>query len=154
VKNPTGTSRNSNSLPSHAAAVFGGTRYDFTVDDIIAANGPRLPSYDQSQKAHRIAFVLVIKPGASATDQASKLQGLHNAWVPYFNQLTGGEAWVATNLQSEPSTSASKIYFPYYEGNISRYTGFAIANWARRRPTSCSDISQMRGARRPRRPAS
>ena len=136
VKNPSGTSRNSNSLPSHSATVFGGARYDFTVDDVVAANGQRLPSYYQAQKVHRIAFVLASKPGASVADQTAKLQQLHDAWIPYFHRLTGGEAWAATNLQSEPSTSASEIHFPYYEGDSARYTGFALANWG----TAAADV--------------
>jgi len=136
VKNPTGTTRTSNSLPSHGATAFGGTRHDFTVDDVAGANGQRLPSYYQSQKVHRIAFVLVTKPGAPVTEQAMKLQQLHDAWVPYFNQLTGGEAWAATNLQSEASTTPSKIHFPYNEGDSARYTGFALANYG----TAAADV--------------
>jgi hypothetical protein len=129
VKNPAGTIRTSNSLPSHVPSAFGGTRWDFTINDIITANGPRVPSFYQSSKVHRLGFILVTKPGQVVNDQVAKLQKLHDAFLPYFNQATQGQAWVASNLQQAAGTTSDRIYFPYFEGDGSRYTGIAVANW-------------------------
>jgi hypothetical protein len=129
VKNPTGTTRRSDSLPQHAPTVFGGTRWDFTIDDIVTANGPRTPSVFKSQKVHRLGFILVTRPGEAVTEKVSKLQAFHDAFVPYFNQLTKGEAWAVTNLQTALGTTPSRIYFPSFEGDSTRYTGMALANW-------------------------
>ncbi len=129
VKNPTGTLRTSDSLPSRTATSFGGTRWDFTVNDIVAANGERAPSAFQSQKVHRIAFVLVTRAGQQVDDQIAKLQSYHDAFVPYFNQITRGQAWVVTTPQSSAGTTPSRIYFPAYEADATRYTGLALANW-------------------------
>ncbi|MBZ5498295.1 MAG: hypothetical protein LAP85_17985 [Acidobacteriia bacterium] len=127
VKNPIPAT---NSLPSHSPTVFGGTRFDFTIDNIVAANGVRTPSVFQAQKVHRIAFVLVSNSTHPATpEQIAKVQNIHDAFVSYFNQLTHGQAWAVTNLQSSPGTTPSDIYFPYFQGDGTRYTGFALANW-------------------------
>jgi hypothetical protein len=129
VKNPTGTTRTSNSLPLHNPTVFGGTRWDFTVNDIVTANGPRVPSVFKSQKVHRLGFILVTRPGEAVAEKVSKLQAFHDAFVPYFNQLTKGEAWAVTNLQTALGTTPSRIYFPSFEGDSTSYTGIALANW-------------------------
>ncbi len=130
VDNVTGTFRNADSLPSFATTVFGGTRRDFTIEDIVAANGARNPSVFQSPKVVRQAFILLARKGQPpSAGQISKLQSLRDAWVPYFNQITHGKAFAVTTLQSSPGTTPSIIYFPYLVGNASRYTGFALANW-------------------------
>lgn len=137
VKNPTGTSANSNRLPQDRPTVFGGTRSDFTIDSLVAANGARVPSVFQSQKVHRIAFILVSNATYPATaERVSTLQTLHDAWVPYFSQVTAGQAWAITTLQSSPGTTPSKIYYPYFNGDSTRYTGFAVANWG----SSAADV--------------
>lgn len=134
VRNPTGArGLSSNSLPSFSSTSFGGTRFDFTIDNIITGNGVRQPSVLQSQKVHRLAFILVSNASHPATsDQLIKLQRIHDAFVPYFNQLTGGQSWVVTDLHSSPATTPSDIYFPYFQGDTQRYTGIAVANWGAR----------------------
>jgi len=129
VKNPTGAGRTSDSLPSHAPTAFGGIRWDFSVDDIVTANGARIPSFSRSRKVHRLGFVLVTRPGEVVTEKVSRLQALHDAFIPYLHQLTRGEAWAATNLQKAPGTTPSRILFPSFEGDSTRYTGLALANW-------------------------
>ncbi len=134
VKNPVSVvpPRSSTSLPSFQPTVFDGTRWDFALDDLIAANGPRVPSVYQSQKVHRLAFILVSdsqRQHPATQEQIAMLQSLHDAWVPYFNELTGGQAWAVTNPQSSPATTPSTTYFPFFAGDSTRYTGIALANW-------------------------
>jgi hypothetical protein len=130
VQDPTGTTRRSDSLPSASVVSFGGTRRDFTIDNIISANGPRIPSALQSPKVYRQAFILLTRPGQQATsDQIQKLQRIRNAFVSYFNQQTGGVGYSVTSLQNTPGTTPARVYFPYFQGNGSRYTGIAVANW-------------------------
>jgi len=136
VRNPTGTSRNANSLPSFTPTSFGGTRVDFTINEIAAANGERAPSFFQSQKVHRVAFILVRRPGQDVTGQIAKLQTYHDAFLPYFNRLTGGQAWLETSPQSSAGTTPSRINFPFFEGDAMQYTGFALANWG----TTAADV--------------
>ncbi len=118
--------------PTNTPIAFGGSRSDFTIQDIIAANGPRVPSVLQSPKVHRVAFILVNDPlhFSSATPaMIAKLQNLHDAWVPYFHELTGSRAFAVTAPQQSAMTTPSEIHFPFFEGDSTRYTGFAVSNW-------------------------
>jgi hypothetical protein len=130
VKNPTGTRYTSDTLPNGKENSFGGTRFDFSIEDIISANGIRNPSTLQSQKVQRLAFILVSDPDYPATPaMISKLQAIRDAFVSYFHEATEGQAWAVTHLQSSPGTTPASIQFPVFVGDSSQYTGYAIANW-------------------------
>jgi hypothetical protein len=129
VSNPVGTFKTASSAPS-INVTFGGTRKDFTIDDIIAANGPRKPSALEAPKIFRQAFIYLVGKGQTADPaQISKVQRIRDAWVKFFNEQTQGRGWIVTDLQDSPSTTASLILFPYFQGNSNRYTGVAVANW-------------------------
>jgi len=129
VENPFGTLRTPSSSPAVGVS-FGGNRKDVTVDAIIAANGPRIPSVLQAQKVFRQAFILLTRKGQTATpEQIQKVQRIRDTWVTFFNEQTGKQGWVVTDLQTTPGTTPSKIFFPYFRGNSKRFTGIAVANW-------------------------
>jgi hypothetical protein len=129
VVNPTGTIRSPTSAPAVGVA-FGGTRKEISIDSIIAANGPRTPSVLQSPKVSRQAFILLTRKGTLATsEQIAKVQTIRDAWVSFFNQQTGGRAWADTSLQTSPGTTPADLYFPHFQGDRSRFTGIALANW-------------------------
>jgi len=56
--------------------VIVGDRVDFTIDDIVAVHGPRVPAWDEENEDFRIAFVLVTKPGESVEDVAEQISRL------------------------------------------------------------------------------
>ena len=129
VQNPTGTLKTPGSNPEVGIG-FNGTRRNISIDDIIAANGPRKPAVFESPKVFRQAFILLTRQGQQATAaQIAKVQRVRDAWVAFFNEQTGGRGWVVTNLQNTPGTTPTKIYFPYFRGDSRRFTGFAVANW-------------------------
>ena len=129
VQNPTGTIRLPSSNPANGV-YFGGTRRDFTVDQLITANGTRVPSVYESPKVFRQAFILLTQRGQAATnDQIQKVQRIRDSWVDFFNRETQERGWIVTNLQETAGTTPTRILFPYFQGNSQRYTGIAIANW-------------------------
>lgn len=70
---------------------FFGERVDYTVDDIIAVEGPRLPSSANAKKAFKMAFVLVGPPPRPINPNVLlKLQQIREAWPDFFEQSTGG----------------------------------------------------------------
>jgi hypothetical protein len=76
-----------------------GRPYSFTVADVIAANGPRVPDAAASPKHHRFAFVLVIANGAApAPADLDKLNTIRALWPAYFAQLTAGRATADVTL--------------------------------------------------------
>jgi hypothetical protein len=62
-----------------------------TIQQIIDANGPRVPSWDQSPHAFRVAFVLLTRPGERADeviDIAKKLDVARTIWEKKFAEYT------------------------------------------------------------------
>lgn len=80
-------------------AKFSGTRVDFGIDDVIAANGARTPAFGTAPTHYRAAFVLVCKDVLAC--DAAALAGAEAQRTAFEVQLpsaTGGRASVDTTL--------------------------------------------------------
>jgi hypothetical protein len=78
---------------------FNGTRRDVLIQDIVAANGPRVPSAAEAPRVHTQAFIYVVSAGRTAgADQIDKLDRIRRQWEGYFGQATGGRMRVETVL--------------------------------------------------------
>lgn len=79
---------------------FRGSARTFTISDIIAANGERIPDSSTSQKTFTHLFVLITKKDnpASAADIGA-VEQLRSAWEGYFAAATAGKGTVQTNVQ-------------------------------------------------------
>jgi hypothetical protein len=70
------------------------------LDDVIHAEGPRDPSFEQSQKTFRQAWILLHAPGAPpSAEQIGKLERVRTAFETYIQDLTLGRAFMATTLE-------------------------------------------------------
>jgi hypothetical protein len=69
-----------------------------TIQDVIAHNGPRVPSFEDSPKAYNTAIVAVTlhgrRPSASMLTQ---LEGIAAAWKGYWSKITGGVSTMSTS---------------------------------------------------------
>ena len=71
----------------------------FSVDDVIAAEGPRIPPYDHAPRSWRAAFALVVPDMSSShADALAAVETLRLSWSDEFAQLTGGRGHMATTL--------------------------------------------------------
>ncbi|MBI4443927.1 MAG: hypothetical protein HY649_11200 [Acidobacteria bacterium] len=88
--------------PSRAPALnvtFAGRRADVLLDQIIEANGPRIPNSVIAPKHFRFAFVLVSAQGSTpTTGQIAHLDTIRQAWEPYFEQATSARGTANTSL--------------------------------------------------------
>ncbi len=83
-------------------ASFVGERVDFTVDDIIAAEGERVPAAKDAPKTFKMAFVLVSLDGEKVSQASiAKLNKIRKLWVSYFKRETGGKGKVVTKLKKK-----------------------------------------------------
>jgi uncharacterized protein (TIGR03437 family) len=82
-----------------AGIEFTGPRQDFSIDDIIAANGPRLPDHTISQRRFRVAFVLVTKDPANAQAGVEKLDTFRREFIDYFSTRAGGLVVADTEIK-------------------------------------------------------
>jgi len=68
-----------------------------TIQDVIAHDGPRLPSFEDSPKALTTAIVAVTlhgrRPSAAMLNQ---LEGIGAAWIDYWSRVTGGVSTMTT----------------------------------------------------------
>ncbi|MBC3872944.1 CARDB domain-containing protein [Undibacterium flavidum] len=81
-----------NRLPLSGVTVSG-VRREISIEDVIAAEGPRIPSADNSQKEFRLGFVLLSRAGAEPTDaEIAALNGIRKAINTRLAVMTGGRA--------------------------------------------------------------
>jgi hypothetical protein len=79
---------------------FNGTRRDVLIQDIVAANGPRVPSTGDAPRLHTQAFIYIVGAGrTAAAGQIEKLDRIRRQWEPFFEKATGGRMRVRTELR-------------------------------------------------------
>ena len=97
---------------------------EYTIEDIIAENGPRVPDYLQSQKDFRAAAILLIDEDHPATKRVLETVSRNVSWFSHagedqferrnnFYEATGGRATITMDGLSQFKRSAgSKIVVP------------------------------------------
>jgi hypothetical protein len=76
-----------------------GNRIDVAMDDILAANGPRLPAVGKAPKAFTMAFVIVAEAGQFPSPESiAKVEGIRAAWQDYFAAAVDFRGSVDTTL--------------------------------------------------------
>jgi PKD repeat protein len=80
-----------------------GTRVDFTVEDIIAQNGPRIPDASQARHDFRMAFVLVIPEGTTPPPgDLDFLDQFRLDWEEFFLAETDSVGTMETSIPRVP----------------------------------------------------
>jgi len=78
--------------------IFKADRQTVTIQDVIAAEGPRLPEADHSQRAFNTGIVVMVEhgkhPSAKLLDQA---EGIRRQWIAYWETVTGHRASMTTD---------------------------------------------------------
>ncbi len=79
---------------------FDGVRRDFTIDDLIRAEGRRTPDDTVAQRRFRFAFILVVAQGSQppAADLA-QVETYRQQFEPYFANATSSNASADTTLK-------------------------------------------------------
>src|SRR5262249_4608454 len=73
----------------------------FGIEDVVAANGPRVPAAADAPHALRLAFALVVPRGSDATGaDLAKLEGIRSAFPNTVQQYTQGRLGVDCTLAS------------------------------------------------------
>ncbi len=86
-------------IPKGQTATKIGTRVDVTVDDVIRAMGPRVPSSATAQKCWRVAFILVAEQGTTPTAaQLDKVDAYRRRFEQWFTWATDGRGTMDTRL--------------------------------------------------------
>ncbi len=81
-----------------------GTALTVTIDDIIAAEGERIPAAADAQKEFRVAFIHLVVPGTMDQEHILGIENVRREWVKRFSILTDGAAIVSSELLEENTT--------------------------------------------------
>jgi hypothetical protein len=101
VTTDTSSTKTPSSAPSCIVPQWNGaSRFNFTMADVISANGPRVPDVTSAQKKWTQAVVMVVLNGTFPPPQADldKLNLFRAGWGPYFAEGTGFLGEVETRL--------------------------------------------------------
>lgn len=78
--------------------IYTGKKTVITIQDVIAANGPRLPAFDQAQKNFNTGIVVMTLPGQKPSPELIKhANDIREHWIKYWSQVTGGRSTMTVN---------------------------------------------------------
>jgi hypothetical protein len=78
--------------------IFKADRTKITVQDVIAAEGPRLPDVDRAQKKFNTGMVVIVEHGATPSRELiERTNGIKEEWIKYWTTTTGGRSTMTTN---------------------------------------------------------
>ena len=95
-----------------AGVTINGTPHYITINDIIAANGPRVPDAASSQKSFKTAFVFITTPGTFTGDDIYKIESVRNGLVTRFSILTDGKSIMAVASTQKEDLPANPGVLP------------------------------------------
>jgi hypothetical protein len=73
--------------------IFKADRTKVTIQDVIAAEGERLPGVDKSQRHFNTGIVMVVQHGQTpSTELIERTNGIREQWIEYFSITTGRRA--------------------------------------------------------------
>jgi hypothetical protein len=87
-----------NGKDEHERPIFKADRTKVTIQDVIAAEGPRFPDVDHSQRNFNTGFVIVVEHGQNPShDLVERANQIRQQWIDYWDRTTGHRASMATN---------------------------------------------------------
>ncbi len=77
-------------MPETGITITGTPTY-VTIDDIIAAEGERIPGPAESQKSFKTAFIFITAPGTFIGDELFGIENVRNGWITRYSVLSDGK---------------------------------------------------------------
>ena len=76
--------------------IFKAERTKITVQDVIAAEGQRLPDVDHSQREFNTGMVMVVEHGKTPSPELiERTNGIRERWMDYWTTVTGHRSVMA-----------------------------------------------------------
>ena len=118
VSEISGATQNASSSPA-VGVTFRGIRSNFAIDDIIAAEGPRIPDVSLAPKVLRQAFILVIPQGTTVSQaDIDKLSKIRRRWQQFYPDATNGRGTVETTIGMTPLIPSITSISPTYGSTL------------------------------------
>ncbi len=95
-----------------------GDRVDITIDDVIRAEGQRLPTHVDSQKTWRMATVFITRSAANVNERdLLQIEGLIEQWERFFEEATREQMNLITVLDGDEAPSDLPFGAPCADSN-------------------------------------
>lgn len=95
LRNLAPTGRDANGRP-----IFKADRTKITVQDVIAAEGPRLPDVEKAQKKFNTGMVVIVEHGKTPSKELlERTNGIKEEWLKYWTITTGGRSSMTATLK-------------------------------------------------------
>ena len=95
LKNLAPSGKDANGHPT-----FKADRTRVTIQDVIAAEGPREPDVDHAQREFNTGIVLIVEHGHKPSDELmERTTGIAKQWIEYWSRTTGGRATMTVRPQ-------------------------------------------------------
>lgn len=89
--------------------VYIGDPVTVTVEDVIARNGPRRPSFQESQKQFNTGMVgIVLNDAEPSSELIERLNGIRETWIDYWATVTGGVASMTVSVDGGALSAAGR----------------------------------------------
>jgi hypothetical protein len=80
--------------------MFKADRTKVTIQDVIAAEGPRLPDVDHSQKQFNTGIVVIVEHGNKPSRElVERAGGIRERWIDYWSTTTGHRSTMTANVK-------------------------------------------------------
>jgi uncharacterized protein (TIGR03437 family) len=88
----------------------GGIKTTISIDNVVAANGPRAPAYDGAAKTIRVPILVVVPQNEDIDDTTlNDFIGLIQSWKARFSRETGGRATIDSTIPAYPAFLSSAL---------------------------------------------
>jgi len=78
--------------------IYKGDKTVITIQDVIAAMGPRVPDVDHAQKKFNTAIVVMTMPGKQPSKELiTAANNISEHWIAYWSKVTGGRSVMTTS---------------------------------------------------------
>jgi hypothetical protein len=78
--------------------IFKADRTKVTIQDVVAAEGRRLPDVDHSQRKFNTGLVVMVEHGkAPSRELIERTNGIGRQWIDYWETITGHRASMTTS---------------------------------------------------------
>jgi hypothetical protein len=85
-------------MDANGHRIFKADRIKITIQDVIAAEGPRTPDVDHSQRKFNTGMVIIVQHGLKPSEHLiNETNGIREQWMKYFSIATGRRASMTTN---------------------------------------------------------
>jgi hypothetical protein len=93
LRNLAAVGRDSNGHP-----IFKADRTKVSIQDVIAAEGPRMPDVDHAQKKFNTGMVVIVEHGAKPSKELiERANGIRERWIDYWATTTGRRSSMTTS---------------------------------------------------------